>query len=59
MHGANWAVTAPNFGTVTQFVQAGVRVPLSANADAWINLDASQRQSASAKGGNVGPSIRW
>lgn len=46
MHGANWAVTTPNFGTVTQFVQAGVRVPLSANADAWINLDASQRQSA-------------
>ena len=59
MHGANWAVTTPNFGTVTQFVQAGVRVPLSANADAWINLDASQRQSASAKGGNVGLSIRW
>jgi autotransporter-associated beta strand protein len=59
MHGANWQVTAPKLGTLTQFVQAGVRVPLSANVDAWVNIDASERQGASAKGGNVGLSIKW
>jgi uncharacterized protein YhjY with autotransporter beta-barrel domain len=59
MHGANWQVTAPKLGTLTQFAQAGVRVPLSANVDAWANIDASERQGASAKGGNVGLSIKW
>jgi hypothetical protein len=59
MHGANWQVTAPKLGILTQFAQAGVRVPLSANVDAWANIDASERQGASAKGGNVGLSIKW
>ena len=59
MHGASWQVTAPKLGTLTQFVQAGVRVPVSPKVDAWINIDASERQGASAKGGNVGLSIKW
>jgi hypothetical protein len=59
MHGASWQVTAPKLGALTQFAQAGVRVPVSPMIDAWINIDASERQGASAKGGNVGLSIKW
>ena len=59
LQGATWQVTTPKLGLDTQFVRAGVRVPLASNAEAWLNLGASTRQGATARDGNVGVSIRW
>lgn len=59
LQGAAWQVVAPKLGDTTQFLQAGLRLPVGTSAEAWINLSGSQRTGASTKGGNVGFSIRW
>jgi autotransporter-associated beta strand protein len=59
LHGASWQVTTPKVGTTTEFVQAGVILPVGTNADAWINLGASKRDGASASSGSVGLSVKW
>lgn len=59
LHGADWQVTAPKLGSSTHFLQAGLRLPVGASAEAWINLGGSQRSGASTTGGNVGFSVRW
>jgi hypothetical protein len=59
LHGANWEVSSPKVGDSSQFLQAGLRLPIGANADAWVNLGGIKRQGASGKFGNVGLSIKW
>ncbi len=59
LHSANWEVSTPNIGDSSQFLQAGVRLPIGANADAWVNLGGTKRQGASGTFGNVGLSIKW
>ena len=59
LHSAKWEVSTPKTGDSSQFLQAGVRLPVGANADAWVNLGATQRQGASGQFGNVGLSIKW
>ena len=59
LHSAKWEVSTPKTGDSSQFLQAGVRLPVGANADAWVNLGATKRQGASGQFGNVGLSIKW
>jgi autotransporter-associated beta strand protein len=59
LHSAKWEVSTPKMGDSSQFLQAGVRLPMGANADAWVNLGGTKRQGASGQFGNVGLSIKW
>ena len=59
LHTAKWEVSTPKTGDSSQFLQAGVRLPVGANADAWVNLGGTKRQGAPDRFGNVGLSIKW